>query len=284
VPFTPVTGPRLLVASEDVDNRRALLAAAGSELARQLGVSSLHVTFATEAEWRLLGAHGYLQRTDQQFHFVNHGYRDFDDFLSALASRKRKAIKRERREALAGGVEVVQLTGSDLTEAAWDSFFAFYMDTGSRKWGRPYLNRRFFSIVSERMADRILLILARRGRRAIAGALNFIGSDTLYGRYWGTIEEQPFLHFELCYYQAMEWGIAHGLRCVEAGAQGEHKLARGYRPTTTYSAHWIADQGFRRAVADYLGRERREVARDGAALAAYLPFKEAVSRAVGNGQ
>jgi predicted N-acyltransferase len=284
VPFTPVTGPRLLVGSEDVDNRRALLAAAGSELARQLGVSSLHVTFATEAEWRLLGAHGYLQRTDQQFHFVNHGYRDFDDFLSALASRKRKAIKRERREALAGGVEVVQLTGSDLTEAAWDSFFAFYMDTGSRKWGRPYLNRRFFSIVSERMADRILLILARRGRRAIAGALNFIGSDTLYGRYWGTIEEQPFLHFELCYYQAMEWGIAHGLRCVEAGAQGEHKLARGYRPTTTYSAHWIADQGFRRAVADYLGRERREVARDGAALAAYLPFKEAVSRAVGNGQ
>jgi predicted N-acyltransferase len=277
VPFTPVTGPRLLVgAGVGAGDRRQLVAAAGVALARRLGVSSLHVTFATEAEMRVLGASDYLTRTDQQFHFINQGYRDFDDFLSAIASRKRKAIRRERREALNGGVDVVRLTGSDLTEDAWDSFFAFYMDTGSRKWGRPYLNRLFFSLIGERMADRILLILASRGGRAFAGALNFIGSDTLYGRYWGAVEDQPFLHFELCYYQAMEWGIAHGLRCVEAGAQGEHKLARGYRPMTTYSAHWIADAGFRRAVADYLGSERRQVANDGVALAEYLPFKEAI--------
>ena len=284
VPFTPVTGPRLLVgAGQDADRRRQLVAAAGLELARRLSVSSLHVTFATEAERQVLGTSGYLARTDQQFHFINDGYRDFEDFLSALASRKRKAIKRERREALGGGVDIVRLTGSDLTEEVWDSFFAFYIDTGSRKWGRPYLNRRFFSLIGERMADRILLILATRGGRPFAGALNFIGSDTLYGRYWGAVDDQPFLHFELCYYQSMEWGIAQGLRCVEAGAQGEHKLARGYRPTTTYSAHWIADAGFRRAVADYLGRERRQVTRDGAVLSQYLPFRENI-RASGTGR
>jgi len=275
VPFTPVTGPRLLVADgTDADRRRALLADAAVAHAKRLGVSSLHVTFACDADVKALSDNDYLLRTDQQFHFVNEGYRDFDDFLSALASRKRKAIRRERRDALAGGIDVAHLTGRDLTEKAWDAFFAFYMDTGSRKWGRPYLNRRFFSLVGERMADRILLILAYRGRRPIAGALNFIGSDTLYGRYWGTTESQPFLHFEVCYYQAMEWGIAHGLKCVEAGAQGEHKLARGYRPTTTTSAHWIADPGFRRAVADYLKRERRQVDHDAGILVGYLPFKE----------
>ena len=277
MPFTPVTGRRLLVADgASADEKRRLLAVAGTELARRLGASSLHVTFATEAEWEILGAAGYLQRTDQQYHFINEGYRDFDDFLAALASRKRKAIKRERRDALVGGIEVEHLTGKDLTEAAWDAFFQFYMDTGSRKWGRPYLNRRFFSLIGERMADRILLVLAKRDGRPIAGALNFIGSDTLYGRYWGAIEEQPFLHFELCYYQAIDWGIAHKLKCVEAGAQGEHKVARGYRPTTTYSAHWIADPGFRRAVADYLKAERRQVAKDGEALAELLPFRENV--------
>ncbi|MEX2318571.1 MAG: GNAT family N-acetyltransferase, partial [Bauldia sp.] len=258
VPFTPATGRRLLVADgPDADRNRRLLAAAGAALAQKLGVSSLHVTFATEGDWQVLGEAGYQQRTDQQFHFVNEGYRDFDDFLSALSSRKRKTIKRERRDALSGGIEIEQLTGCDLTEKAWDAFFDFYMDTGSRKWGRPYLNRRFFSQIGERMADRILLVMAKRNGRPIAGALNFIGSDTLYGRNWGSIEEQPFLHFELCYYQAIEWGIDHGLKCVEAGAQGEHKLARGYRPTTTYSAHWIADAGFSRAVADYLKAERR---------------------------
>jgi predicted N-acyltransferase len=275
VPFAPVTGRRLLVgAGPDANRRRTLLAAAGRGLTEKLGASSLHVTFATETEWSVLGAAGYLQRTDQQFHFVNEGYRDFDDFLDALSSRKRKTIKRERRDAIAGGIEIERLTGCDLTEKDWDAFFAFYMDTGSRKWGRPYLNRRFFSLIGERMADRILLVMAKRNGKPIAGALNFIGSETLYGRNWGAIEEQPFLHFELCYYQAIEWGIAHGMKCVEAGAQGEHKVARGYRPTTTYSAHWIADAGFRRAVADYLKVERRQVERDGQALAEYLPFKE----------
>jgi uncharacterized protein len=279
VPFTPVTGRRLLVADgPDAERSRQLLAAAGAALAGKLGVSSLHVTFATEAEWQVLGEAGYLQRTDQQFHFVNEGYRDFDDFLSALSSRKRKTIRRERRDALAGGIEIERLTGRDLTEAAWDAFYAFYMDTGSRKWGRPYLNRKFFSLIGERMADRILLVMAKRHGRPIAGALNFIGSDTLYGRNWGAIEEQPFLHFELCYYQAIEWGIDHGLKCVEAGAQGEHKLARGYRPTTTYSAHWIRDAGFRRAVADYLKQERRQVAQDSETLAEYLPFREEGNR------
>jgi predicted N-acyltransferase len=273
VPFTPVPGPRLLVGGGDGgDQRQAILAAAGAELVRTLDVSSLHATFLTEDEWQLLGRHGYLLRTDQQFHFVNDGYRDFDDFLAALSSRKRKAMKRERRDAIEG-LEIVHLTGRDLTESAWDAFFRFYMDTGSRKWGRPYLNRRFFSLLGQRMADRILLMLAVRGGTAVAGALNFIGSDTLYGRYWGTIIEQPFLHFELCYYQAIEWGIAHGLAKVEAGAQGEHKLARGYRPMTTYSAHYIADAGFRSAVADYLKRERAQVSHDAEVLAEQLPFR-----------
>jgi predicted N-acyltransferase len=274
VPFTPATGRRLLVRpGGDVEAKRRLLAAAGSALAEKLGISSLNVTFAPAAEWELLGKLGFLQRTDHQYHFVNEGYRDFDDFLGALASRHRKAIRRERRDALADGITVEQLTGRDLTESAWDAFFAFYMDTGSRKWGRPYLNRRFFSLVGERMADRILLFLARRNGRPIAGALNFIGSDTLFGRYWGATEHQPFLHFELCYYQAIEWGIAHGKKTVEAGAQGEHKVARGYRPTTTYSAHWIRDSAFRKAVADYLKVERRQVERDNQELAEFLPFR-----------
>jgi predicted N-acyltransferase len=251
-----------------------LLAAAGVQLTQQVGASSLHVTFTTEAEWVLLAAAGYLQRTDQQYHFANQGYRDFDDFLASLSSRHRKTMKRERRDALADGVTIEPLTGSGITEASWDAFFEFYMDTGGRKWGRPYLTRRFFSLVGERMADKILLVIAKRHGKPIAGALNFIGSDTLYGRNWGSIEEQPFLHFEVCYYQAIEWGIAHGMKVVEAGAQGEHKVARGYRPTTTYSAHWIPDPGFRRAVADYLKTERRQVARDVEALAEFMPFKK----------
>ena len=275
VPFTPATGPRLLARdSADADRAQQTLAAGAVALARKLDVSSVHVTFATENDAAVFAAAGFLLRNDQQFHFINDGYRDFDDFLDALASRKRKAIRRERRDALTGGIEVELLTGASLTEAAWDAFFAFYMDTGSRKWGRPYLNRRFFSLVGERMADRILLVMARRNGRFIAGALNFIGSDALYGRHWGAVEEQPFLHFELCYYQAIEWAIAHRLPRVEAGAQGEHKLARGYRPITTWSAHWIADPSFRSAVEDYLRRERQQVARDGEALAEYLPFRE----------
>jgi len=275
VPFTPVTGRRLLVRpGQDQERHAHLLAAGGIALAQRHDVSSLHVTFATQAEWEILGASDYLKRTARQFHFVNEDYRDFDDFLSALASRKRKVIKRERRDALADGIVVEHLTGADLTEDAWDAFFGFYTDTGSRKWGRPYLNRLFFSLIGERMADRILLILAKRDGRAIAGALNFIGSDTLYGRYWGAVEDQPFLHFELCYYQAIDWAIDHGLAFVEAGAQGEHKLARGYRPTTTYSAHWIANPSFRRAVAEFLDMERKQIASDGAVLAEFMPFKK----------
>jgi predicted N-acyltransferase len=273
VPFTPVPGPRLLVRDPLDRGARTVLAAAGIELARQLEVSSLHATFLTEPEWQLLGQAGYLQRTDQQFHFMNDGYRDFDDFLGALSSRHRKSVRRERRAAVEG-LEVTRLTGRDITESAWDAFFRFYMDTGGRKWGRPYLNRHFFSLAGQRMADRILLVLARRGGEYVAGALNVIGSDTLYGRYWGTTIEQPFLHFELCYYQAIEWAIARGLARVEAGAQGEHKVARGYRPATTYSAHYIADSRFRAAIAGYLDRERRQVEHDRVALAEALPFRQ----------
>lgn len=274
VPFTPVTGRRLLVAPGDgADERQAALAAGAAELARREGVSSVHVTFLPEAEWETCGAAGYLKRTDQQFHFVNRGYRDFDDFLASLVSRKRKALKRERREALADGLTVEWLTGSDITEAAWDAFFAFYMDTGNRKWGRPYLNRRFFSMLGERMADRILLVMTRRGGRYVAGALNLVGSDAVYGRYWGATEHHPFLHFEVCYYQAIDWALERGLARVEAGAQGEHKLARGYEPTPTYSAHWIVDPGFRKAVAHYLDQERAYVAQDAEELALHVPFR-----------
>ncbi|MCP4386608.1 MAG: N-acetyltransferase [Hyphomicrobiales bacterium] len=277
IPFTPVAGRRLLVRpGVDADRNRAVLAHGAATLVDRHGLSSLHVTFADESDWRILGSAGFLLRTAQQYHFFNDGYGNFDDFLAALASRKRKGIRRERRDARADGIEIVHLTGSDLTEAVWDAFFAFYMDTGARKWGRPYLNRDFFSLIGERMADRILLVMAKRGGDYVAGALNFIGSDALYGRYWGTIDDQPFLHFEVCYYQAIDWAIAHGLARVEAGAQGEHKVMRGYRPLTTYSAHWIANTGFRKAVDDYLRTERRQVARDTATLTEYLPFRQNV--------
>jgi uncharacterized protein len=274
VPFTPAAGRRLLVApGADADAIRGALASGLIELARLREASSVHVTFAPQDEWRLLGERGYLQRTDQQFHWENAGYATFDDFLNALAARKRKAIKRERRDALAPGIEVQWLTGSDLTESAWDAFFAFYMETGSRKWGRPYLTRAFYSLVGASMAHRILLVMAKRAGRYIAGAINFIGGDTLFGRHWGATEHHPFLHFELCYYQAIDYAIAHKLR-VEAGAQGEHKLARGYMPVTTYSAHYIADPALRRAIADYLKRERAYVAAAGGELAGMGPFRK----------
>lgn len=276
VPFTPATGPRLLIRN-GVD-RDEIASALASGLIALTGVSkasSLHVTFAPEAEWTFLASHGFLQRTDQQFHWQNHGFASFDDFLATLNSRHRKAIKRERRDALADDITIHWLTGSDLTEEAWDAFFEFYMETGSRKWGRPYLNRTFFSLIGERMANDVLLVMARRNRRWIAGAINFIGSDTLFGRNWGAIEHHPFLHFEVCYYQAIEFAIRHGLRTVEAGAQGEHKIARGYLPQTTFSAHYIADPGLRRAIADYLKRERAYVAEAGRELAASGPFRKA---------
>ena len=275
IPFAPVTGRRLLVRPGPAAGEiRRALAGALIELCGLLEASSAHVTFATETEWRLLGDEGFLQRTDQQFHWHNAGYGCFEDFLSALAARKRKAIRRERRDALAAGIEVQWLTGADLTEAVWDAFFAFYMDTGSRKWGRPYLTRKFYSLVGSAMADRTLLIMAKRAGRFIAGAINFIGADTLYGRHWGAIEHHPFLHFELCYYQAIEFAIVHRLRRVEAGAQGEHKLARGYLPTTTHSAHYIADKGLRRAIADYLRRERDYVEAAGRELSEAGPFRK----------
>ncbi len=214
-----------------------------------------------------------MSRTGEQFHFINEGYRDFDDFLAALASRKRKAIKRERREALGDDVVVELLTGNDIQSEHWDAFFAFYMDTGSRKWGRPYLSREFFDRVGAAMASRILLVMAKRAGRYVAGAINFIGDDALYGRNWGATEERPFLHFEICYYQAIEFAIRRGLKRVEAGAQGEHKLARGYRPVPTFSAHEFADPRFQRAVADYLTRERAAVGEAIADYAEHLPFR-----------
>lgn len=275
VPFTPATGRRLLVRpAADAESVRASLATGLLELCRLRQASSVHVTFMTEPEWSFLAAQGFLQRTDQQFHWENAGYASFEAYLAALSARKRKTIRRERREALAGGISVHWLTGSDLTEAVWDTFFAFYMETGSRKWGQPYLTRAFYSMVGERMRDRIVLMLAKRAGRWIAGAINFIGSDTLYGRHWGAIEHHPFLHFEVCYYQAIEFAIAHKLTRVEAGAQGEHKLARGYLPATTYSAHYIADPALRRAVADYLVRERSYVEAVGQELAAAAPFRK----------
>ena len=280
VPFTPATGPRLLVrAGVDQDQIATALANGLVALCGVSKASSAHVTFAREAEWRFLARHGFLQRTDQQFHWHNHGFGSFDDFLATLNSRHRKAIKRERREAVAAGITIHSLTGSDITEDAWDAFFAFYMETGSRKWGRPYLTRSFFSLVGETMADDALLVMARRNNRWIAGAINFIGSDALFGRNWGAIEHHPFLHFEVCYYQAIDYAIKRGLKTVEAGAQGEHKIARGYLPQTTYSAHYIADPDLRRAISDYLKRERAYVAEAGRELSEAGPFRKGADEA-----
>ncbi|MBS3647501.1 GNAT family N-acetyltransferase [Pseudaminobacter sp. 19-2017] len=276
VPFTPVTGPRLLVRRDLGDDAavRGTLAAGLRAVTERMNVSSAHVTFVGDDDLHALAQAGYLHRTDQQFHFFNEGYGSYDDFLATLASRKRKALKKERKEALAAGITIDWLTGSDITESAWDDFFAFYMDTGGRKWGRPYLNRKFFSLIGERMASDILLVMAKRNGRYIAGAINFIGSDRLYGRNWGCIEDHPFLHFEVCYHQAIDFTIARGLQVVEAGAQGEHKLARGYRPVTTHSAHYIAHAGLRRAVDDYLRRERFEVGRISDYFEEHTPFRK----------
>ncbi len=274
VPFTPVPGRRFLARPGPMEaERERLLAHAAIALADRLGVSSLHVTFLTEGEWARLAGDGYLQRTGQQFHWRNEGYRTFDDFLATLSSRKRKAIRKERADAQAA-VDIFSVTGPEITESHWDAFFSFYMDTGSRKWGRPYLNRAFFSMLGQALPERCLLIFARRGGRIVAGALNLIGGDCLYGRYWGAIEHHPFLHFELCYYQAIDYAIAHGLSRAEAGAQGEHKLARGYLPETTYSLHWLADPRLEAAVARYLAEERSEIAEINDLLRAHGPFKK----------
>ncbi|HEY9235485.1 MULTISPECIES: GNAT family N-acetyltransferase [Phenylobacterium] len=274
-PFTPATGPRLL-ARPDVDREEAWRILLGGSLAvcERYEASSLHVNFPTEAEWTWMGQQGLSLRQGQQYHWENRGYSSFDDFLGDLSSGRRKTIRRERRDAQSQ-VEIFALTGSEITEDHWDAFFAFYMDTGSRKWGRPYLNRLFFSLLGERMADRVLLVMARRNGRWIAGALNLIGADCLYGRNWGCIEDVPFLHFELCYYQAIEWAIGKGLARVEAGAQGQHKIARGYLPSPVYSAHFIADPRLRGPVEDFVQRERAAVEGEMEWLAEeYSPFRQ----------
>lgn len=270
VPFTPVTGPRLLAAAPA---DQAHLAEGLRSLCREIGASSVHITFLPESDWRTIGEAGWLRRTDTQFHWFNRGYDCFEDFLSDLSSRKRKNIRKERETVREEGITCEWLTGTQITEAHWDAFFDFYMDTGSRKWGRPYLTRDFFSYIGANMAGAVLLVLCRRAGRIIAGALNFIGSDALYGRNWGAIEHHPCLHFEACYYQAIEFAIAHKLARVEAGAQGPHKLARGYLPHTTCSLHYLQHPGLARAIGDYLERERLEIAGDQALLARHAPFR-----------
>ena len=275
IPFTPATGPRLLYADDSTAGAVMPALAQGlMTLTDRHGLSSAHATFVPDGEIEVFGKCGYLTRTDQQFHFRNNSYDSYGDFLDTLASRKRKALRKERRVALENDIAIEWLTGSDLTEAIWDIFFTFYMDTGSRKWGRPYLTREFFSLISQSMADDILLVMARRGSRHIAGAINFVGSDTLYGRHWGCVEDHPFLHFEVCYHQAIDFAIEKGLKTVEAGAQGEHKLSRGYLPVATHSAHYLTHPGLRRAVADYLGHERADVERLGHMLKEHGPFRK----------
>lgn len=272
VPFTPVTGPRLLTKRDD-NSAKLAAAAALKSIADRLQVSSAHVTFAGSPDIEILESQGFLHRIDQQFHFHNDGYKSYEDFLATLASRKRKDLRKERQAALSNGINVVRLTGKDITEEVWDKFFEFYMDTGNRKWGQPYLNRKFFSLIGETMADDILLIMAKRDGRYIAGAINFLGGGRIFGRNWGCIEDHPFLHFEVCYHQAIDHAIANGFSVVEAGAQGEHKLARGYMPVVTHSAHYIAHQGLRRAVEDYLQRERADVLRVSDILSEHGPFR-----------
>jgi predicted N-acyltransferase len=273
-PFTPATGRRLLVAADAPEGAREGLIQALREVRRQTKASSIHVTFPTAEDAARLERAGFLVRHGEQFHFLCDGFSTFDDFLAALASRKRKAIRRERREALAEDVTIEWVTGASINQTHWDSFFKFYMETGSRKWGRPYLTRSFFTLIGESMAERILLVMAKRGGRYIAGAINFIGDDALYGRNWGAIEDRPFLHFEVCYYQAIEFALARRLRRVEAGAQGEHKLARGYRPVVTYSAHEFADARLAKAVAEFLRHERAAVAETIAYFEDRAPFRK----------
>ena len=266
VPFTPVPGPRLL------GSRPQQLLAALEAVTIQHEMSSAHITFIDEAGVAECERRGWLIRDGVQYHWFNRGYASFDDFLATLSSRKRKTLRKERATAV-DDLEVRILLGSEIGPVEWEAMWAFYQDTGSRKWGRPYLTREFFDLVGERMGDAVLLFLACRDGRPIAGALNFVGADTLYGRYWGCVEEVPFLHFELCYYRAVEWAIDHGLQCVQAGAQGEHKVARGYEPVITKSAHFIPNPSFREAVARFLEAEREGVAAEVEWLRRDLPYR-----------
>ena len=273
VPFTPVTGRRLLTRLGEEDAGRAALVSAAAQIADRAGLSSVHVTFCEATEIGVGEATGYLPRLTQQFHWENHGYADFEAFLTDLASRKRKMIRKERVTAAAFGGTIQRLTGNAIEPHHWDAFWTFYQDTGSRKWGHPYLTRSFFDEIHGTMRDDVLLVLAERSGRLVAGALNFIGRDTLFGRYWGCIEDHPCLHFELCYYQAIDHAIETGMTRVEAGAQGEHKLARGYLPSEIHSLHWIGDPSFRRAVAQYLEEERRAIGQEIDFLTSYGPFR-----------
>ena len=276
IPFTPATGPRLLVPEgANAQASKMALAQGLRQLTERHGASSAHITFMEEDEADFLESQDYLRRTDQQFHWKNRDFTDFENFLASLSSRKRKNIRKERKTALkSGDLEIEHLTGDQLTEEIWDIFFRFYMDTGSRKWGKPYLTREFYSLIGKSMADQILLIMVKRDGRYVAGAINFIGDDCLYGRHWGCIEDHPLLHFEVCYYQAIEFAITHNLSRVEAGAQGDHKLSRGYEPVTTHSTHWIAHPGLRDAIEDYLQSERHHVQLENEALMAHSPFKK----------
>jgi predicted N-acyltransferase len=273
VPFSPVPGPRLLRRPES-GIPIAALANALEQACRSHDLSSVHVTFCTEDEWNGLGEAGWLQRIGMQFHWENHGYTSFDDFLGELASRKRKVLRRERRDANAAGLTFHALSGPDITEAHWDAFYRFYQSTVDRKWGSAYLTRRFFSLLGERLGHRVVLMYAENAGKPVAGALNLAGAEALYGRNWGCRGDWPFLHFELCYYRAIDWAIDHGLKRVEAGAQGRHKIQRGYMPKPTFSAHWIAHSGLRRAIANFLEEERPGVRAEMAALATESPFRQ----------
>ncbi len=274
VPFTPASGRRFLVRPGYDGIGQSALVQGAVQLAADNRISSLHVTFCTGAESEAGAAMGLMARSSQQFHWLNDGYGDFDAFLAGLSSRKRKNIHKERQQANAFGGTIHELTGDALRPEHWEAFWQFYQDTGARKWGSPYLTRAFFDLAQERLRDDIVLVLAERDGRWIAGALNFIGRKTLFGRYWGATEHHPFLHFELCYYRAIDYAIAHGLMRVEAGAQGEHKLARGYLPSQTHSLHWIADPGFAEAVAQFLEAERTAVSEEIEILTEYGPFKK----------
>ncbi len=274
VPFTPATGRRFLTLPGFEHTGRAALVQGAVQIAADNNLSSLHITFCTEEEAKAGRAIGLMHRTGQQFHWENRGYADFDAFLTDLSSRKRKNIRKERAQAQGFGGRILTLTGDRIEPEHWDTFWRFYQDTGSRKWGRPYLTRQFFDITQETMRDDMLLVLAEHDGDYLAGALNFIGREVLYGRYWGCTAHLPCMHFELCYYQAIDYAIAHGLRAVEAGAQGEHKLARGYMPVTTHSLHWAADPGFAKAIAEYLEAERNAVCDEIEILTAYGPFRK----------
>ena len=279
IPFTPVTGRRLLLRPDAPAGTFLALATAAVRIAERLGVSSLHITFPTEQEIAALEPHGFLVRLGHQYHWENRGYASFDDFLGDLASRKRKAIRRERQSVAASGIALRTLTGGEIEERHWDAFFRFYLDTVDRKWGHPYLNREFFRRLGETMADRVVLVMAEtRAGELVGGALNLLGADALYGRYWGCVECCRFLHFEACYYRAIDVAIEHGLQRVEAGAQGEHKVQRGYLPQPTWSAHWIAHSGLRRAVQRFLEAERPAVEAEIRGLAADSPFRRGEGR------